>query len=213
MSSVNRSPKQIIDDFARLFVDANSWANITWLGVPVLKNPFDLWIYQEIICEIRPDLIIETGTYKGGSAYYFARLFDLINHGKIITVDPYVHSARPEHPRIEYVTGSSIEQKVIYHVYQAAVNAQKVMVILDSDHRMEHVLQELRLYSPLVTVGSYLVVEDTQLNGNPVWPHTGPGPNEALLQFKRENDNFISDRTREKLLHTFYPGGYLKRVK
>lgn len=212
MSSSNRSPKEIIDDFAKLFVDANSWAQITWLGVPILKNPFDLWIYQEMIFELQPDLIIETGTYKGGSAYYFAKLFDLINHGRVLTVDPYVDPARPRHPRIGYLTGSSTHPVIVNYLYQVAATAGKVMVILDSDHRMDHVLQELRLYSPLVSIGSYLVVEDTQLNGNPVWPHTGPGPAEALHQFKQD-DQFISDPAREKLLLTFYPGGYLKRIK
>jgi cephalosporin hydroxylase len=87
------------------------------------------------------------------------------------------------------------------------------MVTLDSLHTRDHVIQELRLYSPFVTPGNYLVVEDSNVNGNPIYPGTGPGPMEALSEFLAENNHFISDREREKYGFTFNPRGWLKRIK
>ena len=102
--------------------------------------------------------------------------------------------------------------ETLEHVRRAAEGAETVLVVLDSDHRKEHVLEELRLYAPLVTPGSYLVVEDTILNGHPVSPDFGPGPMEAAEEFLRGNPEFTSDRRREKLYLTFNPKGYLRRA-
>ena len=186
-------------------------ADTRWLGVRTDKCPLDLWIYQELLHELRPDLIVETGTAFGGSALYFASLCDLLGHGRVLTIDVQPQPDRPEHPRLEYYEGSSVAPETLEYVRRAAEGAGTVLVVLDSDHRKEHVLEELRLLAPLVTPGSYVVVEDTILNGHPVSPDFGPGPMEAAEEFVRENPSFTADRGREKLYLTFNPKGYLRR--
>ena len=174
--------------------------------------PLDMWVYQEILHELKPDLIIETGTYHGASAYFLASMCDLLGKGEIVTIDIEGRPGRPEHPRIEYVTGSSTSDAVLELVRERVKGKNCVIVILDSDHSMKHVRQELGLYSPLVTAGSYLVVEDGNVNGHPVDPEHGPGPSEAMEDFLKDSKEFKADLSREKVLLTFNPGGYLKRV-
>ncbi len=193
--------------------DSRTWANTYWLGIPVMKVPFDLWIYQEIIHELRPDLIVESGTWNGASALYMAHICDLVGNGRVITIDNSPGaSPRPAHPRIEYLLGSSTDAAVFAKVSQSAGSGEKVMVILDADHHMPHVLEEMRLYGTLVTKGCYLIVEDTNHNGHPVQPTFGPGPMEAVVQFLEENRSFEIDESREKFFMTFNPNGYLKKV-
>lgn len=204
---------EVVTAFHRLYYDAHdtTWARTFWRGVPVLKCPLDLWVYQEILFETRPDLIVETGTFGGGSAYYLANVCDLLGAGAVVTIDVDPQRDLPEHERITYVTGSSVDGEIVAEVGRRAGRAERVMVILDSDHSRDHVLRELELYGPLVTPGCYLVVEDTNVNGHPVVPHFGPGPMEALTAFLEGNEEFEVDRGREKLLLTFNPSGYLRR--
>ena len=132
-----------------------------------------------------------------------------------IDVEPQVADAskRPLwKQRVELIVGSSVEPRVTDHIAQE-VRDKTVLVTLDSLHTHDHVLKEMEIYSKLVTPGSYLVVQDTNLNGHPVLPQWGPGPMEAVQEFLRTHDNFVVDRGREKFLLTFYPGGWLKRVK
>jgi len=189
------------------------WHNTRWLGTKVLKCPLDLWTYQEIMFEIKPDIIIECGTADGGGTMFFASMCDLVNNGHVITVDYRQRENLPNHDRITYITGSSISDEVISRVKSAIKPDDKVMVVLDSDHSKAHVLEELRLYGQLVTLGSYLVTEDTNINGRPVAPDFGPGPAEAVEEFLSENKSFVVDKSREKFLLTFNPGGYLKKIK
>jgi len=189
-----------------------TWLDTTYFGVPVLKNPLDMWIYQELLYSLRPDLIIETGTYLGGSALYLAHLCDLLGGGKVVTIDTEARPNRPEHPRIEYLTGSSTSEEVLTRVGQLAQGAAVTMVILDSDHARDNVLNELRCYSPLVTPGSYLIVEDTNIM-HPVLPTFGPGPMEAVDEFLADSKDFEIDEKCEKFLFTFNPGGFLRRRK
>lgn len=190
---------------------ATTWMNTTWMGVPILKNPLDLWIYQEIIFETQPDLLIESGTYKGGSALYFANLFDLLGRGAVVSLDITEYPGRPVHPRIVYLTVSSVSPRAIELVRQHIRPGMKVMVSLDSLHAKDHVLRELHLYSELVTAGQYLVVEDTDVNGHPVAPDHGSGPMEAVEAFLASSPAFTADRDREKFLLTFHPKGFLRR--
>jgi cephalosporin hydroxylase len=188
-----------------------TWNNTSWLGVPLWKNPLDLWVYQEIVFEVKPALIVETGTWKGGSAYYLASLCDLIGGGEIVTIDVSARPNRPEHPRIEYIKGSSIASEVLDHVRRrVAAVAGPVLVILDSDHHQDHVAQELEAYREFVTAGSYLIVEDTNINGHPVNPFFGPGPMEAVEEFVERRPEFVHDRSREKFMVTHNPKGYLR---
>jgi cephalosporin hydroxylase len=201
----------VTEAFHRLYYDTAVWKNTYWLGVPTQKCPLDLWIYQELLHEQRPDLIIETGTAHGGSALYMACVCDQLGRGEIVTVDVYPIEARPVHDRVTYVTGSSTDPGVVAEVERVADGRECVLVILDSDHARDHVLEELRIYGRLVTPGSYLVVEDTNVNGHPVFPEHGPGPMEALETFLVETEEFETDVTREKFFLSFNPRGFLRR--
>jgi cephalosporin hydroxylase len=183
---------------------------LSWFGHQTLKCPLDLWIYQELLVRTRPDLVVETGTWRGGSALYLAMMLDGIGHGRVITIDVEPRPGRPVHPRIEYVVASSTAPSTLSYVGGAA-SGKRVMVILDSDHRAAHVYDELVAYAPMVTAGCYLVVEDTSINGHPVLPGFGPGPMEALERFLAENDAFEIDRRCERFLMTLNPKGYLRR--
>lgn len=156
--------------------------DVSWLGHIVRKCPFDLWIYQELLVRTRPDLVIETGTLFGGSALFMATVMDVIGHGRVITIDGADRPGRPTHPRITYWTGSSIDEMIVSEARHAAAGL-RAMVVLDSDHSAAHVFQEIMFYSPLVRVGDYLVVEDTNVNGHPTYPGFGPGPMEAVEKF------------------------------
>jgi cephalosporin hydroxylase len=206
----------VVERFTEIYYEGalfgETRADTRWLGVRTDKCPLDLWIYQELLHELKPDLIVETGTAFGGSALYFASVCDLLEHGQVLTIDVQPQEGRPEHRRLEYYTGSSVAPETLEYVRDRAREAQTVLVVLDSDHRKEHVLEELRSYAPMVTPGSYLVVEDTILNGHPVSPEFGPGPMEALEEFVSANPSFTSDRAREKLYLTFNPKGYLRRA-
>jgi cephalosporin hydroxylase len=205
----------VIDRFTEAYYDGalfgETRADTHWLGVRTDKNPLDLWIYQELLHELRPDLIVETGTAFGGSGLYLASICDLLEHGTVVTVDIIEQDGRPQHERLEYVTGSSIAPEIVEDVKRRIEPGGTTMVVLDSNHKRDHVLEELRLYAPLVTPGSYIVVEDTILNGHPVSPEFGPGPMEAVDAFLAENDEFEVDRRREKLYLTFNRKGYLRR--
>jgi cephalosporin hydroxylase len=209
--------KNIVDQFHKFYYDAHifggTWANTYWLGVPTEKCPLDLWIYQEIIFEVKPDVIIECGTGGGGSALFLANMCDLVDNGRVISIDIEYREDRPKHERITYLIGSSTSEEIVRKVEGLIGEGDKVMVILDSDHHKEHVLKELKIYSKFVTKGSYLIVEDTNINGHPVAPDFGPGPMEAVEEFLKENKSFIIDKTREKFYLTFNPKGYLKRIK
>lgn len=214
------SPKlkrEIIDQFHLLYYESamfgQTWRNTTFLGVKIAKCPLDLWVYQEIIFDVRPDVIIETGTLFGGSALYMACLCDLIDHGRVVTIDISEKENRPEHKRIEYVTGSSLSEETIERVKRNIRSDSCVIAVLDSDHSKDHVLNELIVYGDLVTKGSYLIVEDSNLNGHPVRVDHGPGPMEAIDDFMQMQQNYIIDRQREKFMLTFSPKGYLRRVR
>jgi cephalosporin hydroxylase len=201
----------VTEAFHRLYYDTAVWKDTYWLGVRTQKCPLDLWVYQEILHEVRPDLIIETGTAHGGSAYYLASLMDLLGRGEIVTVDLHPVEGRPQHPRITYLTGSSTADDVVERIGQLADGRERILVILDSDHSRDHVLDELRIYSRFVSPGSYLIVEDTNVNGHPVLPEHGPGPIEALEEFLPKTDEFEVDVAREKFFLTFNPRGFLRR--
>ena len=206
----------ISNQFTRLYYQTpepeRTWHKTTWLGHNVLKSPLDLWNYQEILFDKKPDVIVECGTARGGSALYYASLFDVIGKGEIITIDITESNTRPEHKRITYLTGSSIDPKLVAQISDK-VRDKVTMVILDSAHERDHVLEELRLYSGLVTKGQYCVVEDTCINGHPVAPQFGPGPWEAVMEFMEGNQEFQFDERDRKFLMTFNPRGYLLKVK
>lgn len=197
----------IIANFHILYVASK--IPLTWMGTPVLKNPMDLWTYQEIIFEKKPDVIVETGTAYGGSALYFASLLDLIGKGKVITVDVEQKFYLLQHPRIQFIKGSSTNRDVIAKIKKQLRPSDKVMVVLDSNHHKTHVLEELRIYGEMASPGQYMVVEDSDYNGHPIEPNFGAGPLEAVEEFLVGNSSFRVDKTREKFLFTFNPKGFL----
>lgn len=213
--------KNIVEQFHKLYYDSHifgkSWSDTFWLDIPIMKCPLDLWIYQEIIFKVKPDVIIECGTAFGGSALFLASMCDLIGKGRVVTIDIEQKEKRPVHKRINYLLGSSTSKEIIEKVRNLIKNREKVMVLLDSDHHKAHVLNELKIYSKLVTKGSYLVVEDSNIN-HPIAPDfdpssSFPGPMEAIEEFLKGNKHFVIDKSKEKFFLTFNPKGYLKRIK
>lgn len=183
-----------------------------WMGVQLLKCPFDLWVYQEILHAHQPDLVIETGTFEGGSALYMSHIMDLIGKGRIVTVDIDEKPNRPQHERITYITGSSTDPAIIDQVKGHIRPGEKVMVILDSYHGCDHVFRETELYHGFVSPGCYMIVEDTNINNHPVLPSFGPGPMEAVDLFMAKNKQFVIDPECERYDVSMNPRGYLKRV-
>lgn len=215
-AGVGTASAESAEEFHKLFYETayargDAW-NPKWMGVAALKCPFDLWVYQEILHEIKPEIVLETGTARGGSALFLASMFDLLGSGEVISIDIVRRPEWPPHPRVTYLTGSSTSAPIVEEVRRRIAGRSRVMVILDSDHKKDHVLDELRVYSPLVSQGSYLIVEDTNINGRPVFPGFGPGPGEAVDEFLAGNSGFVRDASRERFFVTFNPGGYLRRV-
>ena len=209
-----------LDKFHIYFEQNRIEQKVNWFGIPVLKNPFDLMIFQELIFELKPDFIIETGTGFGGSAVFYANILRTLNHGQVITVDTekricaeneYAQNLILE--RVNELTGDSVSSSVFDKIASIVGNNKKCIVFLDSWHCKEHVLKELELYNQFVNVGSYIIVEDTHVSNHPVPWQWGEGPFEATTEFLKKNKNFVADTSREKLLFTFNPGGFLKRIK
>lgn len=202
--------------------------NFSWMGRPIIQYPQDMIAMQEIIWEVKPDLIIETGIAHGGSLIYYASLLELIGHGEVLGIDIDIRTHNrteiEKHPmfkRIAMLEGSAVSQEIVEQVRKIAAGKERVMVCLDSNHTHEHVLQELELYAPFVTKGSYLVVFDTivefmpndYLPGGRPW-NKGNNPQTAVDAFLRINDSFqIQKEIDNKLLISVAPNGYLKRIK
>jgi cephalosporin hydroxylase len=200
--------------FARLYyarVESTVFGT-RFLGVQTLKYPTDLWTYQQIATDTLPDLIVETGTWHGGSALFLATVCDALGHGRVVSIDIDPGEPLPEHPRVTYLKGSSVDTEVIERVH-AEADGGATMAILDSAHDRDHVLDELRAYGDIVTPECYLIVEDTNVNGSPVLPDHGPGPGEAVADFLAEDDRYVVDRAREQYGLTASPGGFLRRVR
>ena len=204
----------VIADFHRAWFASRQTVAMTFYeGIPVLKNPLDLWIVQEIIWDLKPTLIIETGTAFGGSALYYARQLDRLGVGHVVSIDIDPAATLPKHDRITYVTGNSVAPEMIDAVAQCCYTHPRVMVVLDSDHSKEHVLRELDEYSPFVSDDQFLIVEDTNINGRPVqidWKG-GPGPGPAVDEWLPKHDDFERAVLAERYMLTCHPGGWLRR--
>lgn len=205
--------------------------NFSWLGRPIIQYPQDIVAMQEIIWDVKPDLIIETGIARGGSLIFYASLLELLAicegfEGEVVGIDidirPYNRKAIEAHPlfrRITMIEGSSISEEVIRQVHDFARNKQRVLVCLDSMHTHDHVIAELEAYAPLVSVGSYCVVFDTVIEDMPedAFPDRpwgkGNNPKTAVWEFLKNHPEFEIDKSIEnKLLITVAPDGYLKRI-
>jgi cephalosporin hydroxylase len=212
--------QKLIDEFLNLWYSPYQQTvfHHQWLGVKTLQNPNDMWITQEILFEVKPDFFVEAGTYHGGSAAMWAMILEQINpEGRVITIDieDQVTAAKELDifkRKVDFLVGSSTSPEIVAEVKRLTAG-KKVVVLLDSAHDRDHVLKELELYSPLVGVGSYIIVQDTIVNGHPVWADFGPGPYEAVEAFLAKDPRFHPDRSRERLILTFARNGYLKRIR
>ena len=202
--------------------------NFTWLGRPIIKYPQDIVIMQELIWDIRPDLIIETGIAHGGSIIFSSSMMELLgNDGKVIAVDIDIRKHNKDeiekHPMMKNITmleGSSDDEKIVQQIADYAKGFKKVMVVLDSNHTHEHVYRELEMYTPLVSVGSYILLPDTFVEffpkgyvTNRPWD-VGNNPYTAMEAFLKTTTQFVKDEsiTNKLLITEALGGGYLKRI-
>lgn len=199
---------------------------LSWMGRPIIQFGSDMIMLQELIWEIKPDIFIEAGIAHGGSLIYTASLFELMaTNGQVIGIDveirPHNKIAIEQHPmfkRITMIEGSSIDSKTVETLEKLIEKDKSIAVMLDSNHSKDHVLKELEIYSKIVTVGSYLIVQDGAQEwvsdiprGKPEWKEDNPLV--AIQEFLKNNDNYIIDEKYTRLGITQSPNGYLKRIK
>jgi len=198
---------------------------LKWLGRPIIQFGSDMVMLQELIWEVKPDIFIETGIAHGGSLIYTASLFEMIGNGKVIGIDVEIREhnrvaivAHPMYKRISMIEGSSVDDSTILALEKQLESGKKIMVMLDSNHSRNHVLNEMQLYSKYIPVGSYLIVQDGAQKwvadiprGKPEW--IDDNPLNAIDDFLKTNSDFVVDETYTRLGITQSPKGFLKRVK
>ena len=204
-------PAEILRIANIIYYRSKVFERTKWMGHNAVKCPMDMWVYQELMHSLETDLLIETGTLLGGSALFFAQMFELMGRGKVISIDIEPGDDLPRHPRIEYIEGSSVAAEVLDQVRSACDTAASVMVLLDADHAAAYKYKEMQAYAGFVTPGSYLIAEDTCFDAYPAFPEYGPGPAAAVHRFVSENPDFEVDHSLERHLITFVPGGFLRR--
>lgn len=220
----------VSDAWLRIGWDQKYVYSFTWLGRPVIQLPEDLLRMQEVIVSVRPDVIVETGVAHGGSLVFYATLCKALDRGRVIGVDveirPHNRAAIESHPLasyIELIEGSSVDPDTVARVRGRVAEGESTMVMLDSNHRRDHVLEELRAYADLVSPGSYVVVMDAIAGHLPGAPRTEPDwtwdhPGAAIEAFLAEDDRFVAEEppfafnegtVTERV--TYSPGGFLRR--
>jgi cephalosporin hydroxylase len=227
-TTVDLYSREGLDMLSNLWVKAAAQHRLmyepTWLGRPIVQFPTDVVAIQELLWKIRPDVVIETGVAHGGSLVLSASLLELIGKGKVIGIDVEIRAhnraaidAHPLKKRIELISGSSTEPETLQAVRRQVGDAKTVLVVFDSNHSYAHVLQELRLYSPLVTPGSYMVVHDGAQEwvweiprGKAEWK--GNGPLDAIREFLATNSEFCVDPHYTRYGITSSPDGFLRRL-
>lgn len=222
-------------DIRSLKKDALTWTrtawqnkmdyDVTWLGIPIMQNPYDIILMQELIFDLKPDVIIETGIAHGGSLIYYSSLVELLGKGKVIGIDIDIrdHNRKliEKHPLIKRVTmieGNSTDKQVIDKIKKLFKKGDKILVILDSNHTKKHVYTELNVYKDIVTAGSYIVVFDTFIpclgDLRSLASFKNNSPMEAVRLFvKRNKDSFVIDKSYNKFLVSSCPNGFLKRLR
>jgi cephalosporin hydroxylase len=187
---------------------------VTWMGTPTFKNILDVWIYQEIIYEIQPDVIVEIGSKYGGSTKYFANLLDILGKGMVISIDIDRSVYNLVHKRVRVLTGNCSDPKIISKVAYLC-QGKTVLVIQDGDHRRKQALEDLENYSKFVSLNSYFIMEDgivDLFNNGDGLGFKDEGPLAAIEDFLSRNSNFVIDSVRERYILTYNPKGFLKRI-
>jgi len=228
-NKLNKTYHQFLQQIHR----TNYVKNFTWMGRPILQFPSDMFVMQELIWEIKPDFVIETGMAFGGSAVFYASIMSPL-FGRVITIDKEIrvhnYKAVDEHDiqwlqsqrecAIEMIEGDSVDPGTMIKLRKIIPIFSKVIVCLDSNHTHDHVLKEMELYGPLVSVGSYMVVFDTAIayvmSEQPADRPWGPGnnPMTAVQEFLKTHDEFMVDReVEQRALITAAPGGWLRKIK
>jgi len=199
----------LIRDFAHAWYMAPyTWDMTSWLGVPVMKNPMDLWMYHELFWNIRPRTVIETGTAMGGSSFFFATLQALmgIEKAQVITIDVSHEHLTRKAPGVTYVLGDCTDKAVVEDVLAHVTHP--CFISLDSEHTEAHVLQELELYTPALTVGEFVVVEDTIVQ----WPDDD-GALGAVNKFLAAHPGeWAQEEMCERYWLTMHSGGWLFKL-
>jgi len=227
--------KESLERLSELWVKVQwnelNWQSLSWMGMPIWQLAEDMIRLQEVICQLQPDVIIETGTNEGGSAIFFASLCKLLDHGRVISIDVSI----PEHVRNEVskhslgslvtlIEGDSVSPETLRKVSDLIGDEERVMVFLDSAHTKAHVLSELKMYEQFVKPGSYIVATDGVMetlydtpNGDPLWEKDNPAS--AARDFQKENNNFVIERPKalfneDKVVNslTYWPDAWLKRT-
>ena len=187
---------------------------VTWMGMPIWKNPLDAWIYQEIVYEVKPDVIVEIGSNYGGGTKYFADLLDLIGKGIVISIDMDRSNYNLKHKRVRELTGNSSDQKIVSEV-SCLCKGKDVLVIQDGGHSLKQALEDLENYAKLVSLDSYFIMEDGIVD---LFHHGDglgfqeKGPLAAVENFLRRNPHFAVDSKKERYILTYNPKGFLKRI-
>jgi cephalosporin hydroxylase len=212
-------PEEKQNEMMKMFHELDVWKYVWFHGVQIEKNPLDLWMMQQIFWEQKPECVVETGTAFGGSALYWAHVLrdQGLEKSRVFTIDieGNIKKASADPLWKNYVTfykGSSTDPAIVQQI-AGQVQGKRTIVTLDSDHSMQHVLREIKLYGQMVTSGSYLIVEDTHMDGVPTYPSLGPGPMAAVKRFLEEGGDkqFTQDLGREAFIMTFQPGGWLRK--
>jgi cephalosporin hydroxylase len=205
-------PQELATEFVEAYWQSLAWRQTTWLGQRVPRPPTDLFAYQELIAKLRPDWIVDIRAGAGGRAWFLATVCDLLGHGQVIAIERKQAPKAPQHDRIRYITGRSVDDDMVAEVHDLVGEPPNALVILGARAPARRISEEYRLYGDLVPVGGYLVVEDTIINGHPVWPNFGPGPAEAVKGIAERRDDFVSDVSMSKYRLSFNPNGFLKRM-
>jgi cephalosporin hydroxylase len=206
------------EEYHKWYYNTNVWKQTTWMGIGTWKSVSDMWNYQEILVDLKPSLVVEFGTNQGGSAVFFASVMRQIGEPfKVFSVDvthePLDPKARLD-PDVMFVQSRSNVPAIADQIRSLREEYPgPVFAILDSDHSMNHVLDEMKLLRPVLKKGDYLLVEDSMLNGHPNLPGWGPGPYEAIEAYEKEFPNdYTHDTEREnKFGFSFAPNGFLIR--
>jgi cephalosporin hydroxylase len=204
-------PEELRTDFIDAFWRSGQWHRTTWLGKWTHRPPTDLFAYQELICRLRPGWIVETRTGGGGRALFLASICDLIDRGHVLSIDRYPVANPPDHPRITYLRGDPADERTAAQAHEMVGEQPSALVILGAAEK-DQVVRAFRNYAPMVPIGSYVVVEDTILQGRPVWPDFGAGPWYAVRDILDEGE-FVPDPSLERFALTFNVNGFLKRVR